>query len=155
MKRLVLSVCLLCAFFGCSTTTGSPKEELSKFLTAMQKSDFAEAKKYATDESQSFLDMINKGDGQSTNMYGNKTFTITNVEVNGDEAKAQVLFSSSSPVVFRLKQQHNTWKVNFNISALMDMLKDIMKIDGTDVEKDVHDALKSIDSIKINLDSLP
>jgi len=119
----------------------------------MEKNDYAEAKKYATDESQSFLDMINKGEN-STNVYSNKTFTIQHVEINGNEAKAQVLVSSSSstPIYFRLKNQHNQWKVNFNLGALMDMVKDIIKTEGNEVEKDVNEAL---DSIKINMDSLP
>ncbi len=152
MKRSVLFVCILCAFLGCNNITGSPKDSLSKFLTAMQKNDYVEAKKYATDESQSFLDMINKQGENSANVYSNKTFTVTNVDINGSEAKAQVMFSSSTPVYFRLKNQHNEWKVNFNLSALMDMVKDIIKKEGNEVEKDVNEAL---DSIKINMDSLP
>jgi len=152
MKRLALSVCLLCVFFGCNTPASSPKEALSRFLTAMQHNNYAEAKKYATDESQSFLDMINKDDRHSANVYTNKTFNITNIDINGSDAKVQVNFSSSTPVIFRLKNQHNAWKVNFNLGALMDMVKDIIKKEGTDIDKDIN---KALDSIKINLDSLP
>lgn len=152
MKRLVLSIYLLYTFSGCSSLTGSPKDALSKFLTAMQNNNYAEAKKYATDESQSFLDMISEKGDKTTNVYSNKTFTIKNVEVNGSDAKAEVNFSSSSPIYFRLKNQRGGWKVNFNLGALMDMVKDLLKKEGSEVDKDVNRAL---DSIKINPDSLP
>ena len=152
MKRLFLFACLLYTIPGCNTFSGSPKESLNKFITAMTKSDYEEAKKYATDDSQSFLNMIENSGKGAQNIYSDKTFDITNVEINGSEAKVEVKFSSSTPAYFRLTNEHGAWKVHFNLSALMDMVKDIIKKEGSDVDKDLNHAL---DSIKVNIDSLP
>ncbi len=150
MKKLIAVICLLLIFTGC-TTSNSPKEALTKFLDAMHNSNFEEAKKYATSDSQSFLDMINKNNQESDNVYKDKDFTITTEEIKDGDAKVEVKFSNL-PVVFRLKKEYNQWKVEFNLDAMINMAKDVMKEKGIDIQKDVDHA---IDSIKINTDSLP
>lgn len=152
MQKLVVIAGLICVLCSCNGLKSSPKEALSNFLTAMEKNDFAEAKKYATDDSQQFLDMIGKDGKVSNNAYNGKSFEVVNVETNGDEAKAEVKTSSSTPLYFHLKNERGAWKVKFNLSALMDMVKDVIKQGGVDIEKEVN---KAIDSIKINIDSLP
>ncbi len=152
MKISLLFACLLFAAFSCNGISGSPKDSLSKFLTAMQNSNYEEAKKYATDDSQSFLDMLNKNGRPSDNVYNGKTFEIMNAETTGNDAKVEVRFSSSTPVYFHLKSEHSEWKVKFNLNSLMEMVKDLIKKEGIDIDKEVN---KAIDSIKINVDSLP
>jgi hypothetical protein len=155
MKRCLLIACLFCFFYSCNTAGGDPKIALDKFLTAMQNSDFAEAKKYTTEDSQGMMNMLSKDGEKSSNVYKDKKFDITHVTIDGSNAKAAVKFdgNSSIQVSFILKQEHGQWKVRFNLSAMMDMAKDVLKdLQGIDIDKDVNDA---IDSIKINEDSLP
>jgi hypothetical protein len=131
----------------------SPKETLTKFLTAMEHEQFAEAKKYATADSQSFLDMISKSNNASADVYKDQDFTTTGkVSINGDEADVEVRGNGSSGIDFHLKKESGAWKVDFNLNALFNMVKGVLKKTGTDVQKEVDQA---IDSIKIGLDSLP
>jgi hypothetical protein len=151
MQKLVTIAGLMLVMFSCNSFKGSPKESLSKFLAAMENNDFDEAKKYATDESQQFLGMLENHD-ETQNIYSNKKFDITNVEINGNDAKAEVKAWSGATVSFALKYQHDGWKVAFNMSSILDMVKDAIKKEGVDIDKEVN---KAIDSVKINLDSLP
>ncbi len=143
MKRSFLLVCLLLTIFGCNSYTGSPKESLLKFLDAMHSSNYTEAKKYATAESQGFLDMISLGGNESSNVYKDKTYEVSNIKVNGGEAKAEVYFSPGTSVSFHLKNQHGEWKVNFNMSAILEMAKDVLKKEGMDIQKDIDNAIDS------------
>jgi len=155
MKTLSAIVCLPFVLFACSGGSYmSPKETLTKFLTALQHGDFAEAKKYATANSQSFLDMAGKSDNGAADVYKNQDFTITdNVSINGDEAAVEVKDNSGGQGVnFRLQKQSGAWKVEFNLTTLFDMAKDALKKTGVDVKKEVQGA---IDSLKTDLDSLP
>ncbi|HWB28570.1 MAG TPA: hypothetical protein VG738_24020 [Chitinophagaceae bacterium] len=153
MQKLVWVAIVAGVIFSCNNgTKGSPKESLEKFLSAMEKSNFTEAKKYATDDSQDFLTQLQNHSTGSENIYSNKTFNITGVEVNGDEAKAEVQAGTGATLTFNLKYQHGDWKVSFNMSAIMQMVTDVIKKEGVDINKDIN---KALDSIKINLDSLP
>ncbi|HVX48737.1 MAG TPA: hypothetical protein VHB48_01220 [Chitinophagaceae bacterium] len=153
MQKLLFFVLLTAMLPACTGRhNGSPKEVLSKFLTAMEKSDFAEAKKYATDDSQDFLEQLEKHTGETENIYSDKTFNVSGVQVNGDNAKADVQASTGTTISFNLKYQHDAWKVSFNMTAIMQMVTDIIKKEGMDIGKDVT---KALDSVKINLDSLP
>jgi hypothetical protein len=151
MKVLLFVACLACAFFSCDNISGSPKQSLTNFLTALDNSNFTEAKKYATSDSQGLLDLVSKG-SYSGNVYNGKTFTINTIEVNGDEAKAEVIYSPGTTQSFKMRREHDEWKVEYSFSALIDMAKDVIKKEGIDIDKEVK---KAVDSIKINLDSLP
>jgi len=146
----------LCFALACNTAgSGDPKVALDNFLTAMQKSDFEEAKKFTTEDSQGMMNMLTKDGEKSSNVYKDKKFEITHVGIEGSTAKAAVKFDGNSrvQVIFTLKKEDGAWKVRFNLSAMMDMAKDVLKdLQGIDIDKDVNDA---IDSIKIDEDSLP
>ncbi len=153
MKLLFAVVCLLCIISACNVvSSASPKETLTKFLTAMEHGDFKEAKKYATSDSQSFLDMAAKSTNGAADLYKDQDFNVTDkVNVNGDEATVEVKNNSAGQgAKFRLQKEGGAWKVEFNLSALLNMAKDALKDVGTDVQKEVNEA---IDSIKIDLDS--
>jgi len=152
MKICLVLACLLCFACSCNGVSGDPKESLNNFLTAMQNNNYAEAKKYATDDSQGFINMIDKDGNEANNVYKDKKFEVTHVDINGDDAKATVQFKGNTGLRFHLKKEHGAWKVQFNLAAMMDMAKDLLKLDGTDIDKEVN---KALDSIKINLDSLP
>lgn len=155
MKILLFAACLLCFVYSCNTNkndTDGPKKAMSKFLTAMENNNFEEAKEYATEDSQDFLEMIDKDDNNTGNAYKDKKFDITTVETHGDDANVGVRFKGNTALNFHLKKQQGQWKVAFNLNAMLDMVKDLMKKEGTDIEKDVK---KALDSITINLDSIP
>lgn len=155
MKILLFAACLLCFVYSCNTNkndTDGPKKAMSKFLMAMENNNFEEAKKYATEDSQDFLEMIDKDDNNTGNAYKDKKFDITTVETHGDDANVGVRFKGNTALNFHLKKQQGQWKVAFNLNAMLDMVKDLMKKEGTDIEKDVK---KALDSITINLDSIP
>jgi len=146
---------MLCFVYSCNTNnndTDGPKEAMSNFLMAMENSNFEEAKKYATEDSQDFLEMIDKDDNNTGNAYKDKKFTITSAETNGDDAKVGVRFKGNAALSFHLKKQQGQWKVAFNLNAMLDMVKELIKNEGTDIEKDVKNAL---DSLTINSDSIP
>lgn len=147
MKRTLLFACILCTLLGCNSYSGSPKEALSNFLNAMHNSNYAEAKKYATDESQGFIDMISLNGNESSNVYKDKTYDIGNINISGNDAKAEVNFPPNTSIAFHLKNQHGAWKVNFNMGAILEMAKDVLKKEGLDIQKDID---KAIDSIKID-----
>jgi len=154
MKVLLFVACILCFVYSCNNNNDAdgPKKALNSFLTAMENNNFEQAKRYATDESQQFLEMIDKDDDNGDNIYKDKKFDITTVETHGDDSKVGVRFKGNTSVNFHLKKQDGRWKVDFNLNAMMDMVKDLMKNEGIDINKDVN---KALDSIKINLDSLP
>jgi hypothetical protein len=120
----------------------------------MERGDFTEAKKYATSDSQSFLDMAQKSNNAAATLYKDQDFLITDKTViTGDEATVEVKNNTdgrSQGAKFRLHKEGGTWKVEFNLAALFNMAKDALKDVGTDVQKEVNEAL---DSIKIDLDT--
>lgn len=154
MKILLFAACLFIFLNGCNTNndTDGPKKAINNFLMAMENNDFEKAKEYATEDSQEFLEMINKNDDNTSNVYKDKKFDVTTVETHGDDAKVGVKFKGNTALSFHLKKQQGQWKVAFNLNAMLDMVKDLMKKEGTDIEGDVK---KALDSIKINLDSMP
>jgi hypothetical protein len=157
MKKLFVCACLPLLAFACNIVGGSsPKDALAKFLDAMEKADFTEAKKYATADSQDFLDMISNSKDGADNIYKDKDLVVTDVEkIEGSEADVQAKDRSGIRLTYHLRKEGGVWKVQYNLdtvkSLFINMAKDIIKKAGSDVEKEVN---KAIDSIKINLDSL-
>lgn len=119
---------------------------------AMENNNFEEAKKYATEDSQDFLGMIDKDDNNTGNAYKDKKFDITTVETHGDDANVGVRFKGNTALNFHLKKQQGQWKVAFNLNAMLDMVKDLMKTDGIDIQKEIDNAKDSIENLP---DSLP
>lgn len=155
MKKGFVLCCLLCVvFWACNgLSSSSPKTVLRNFLTALEHSDIAEAKKYASADSQGFLNMISKSNNGGADVYKDQDLTVTdNVTINGDNADVEVKTKGGAGVNFHLVKENGVWKVQFTLGALFNMAKDVIKKAGTDVQKDIDDAL---DSIKTSVDSLP
>ncbi len=146
--------CLLLVFvgFGCGSSS-SPKQVLAKFLTAMEHGDFKEAKKYATADSQSFLNMIGDNSSGSADVYKDQDLIVTdNVVINGSEADVEVKTTSGGTGMnFHLQKENGNWKVSFNMGSLLNTAIDAIKKAGPDVQKDVK---KALDSLKVGLDSI-
>jgi hypothetical protein len=85
------------------------------------------------------------------NVYKDQGVTVTDkVNIHGNDADVEVSSNSGKGVNFHLEKEGNAWKVDFNMNALLNMVKDAIKETGVDIQKEVNDA---VDSIKINLDS--
>ena len=154
MKKLLVFGFLLgiALAFGCGLSS-SPKQVLSKFLSAMEHGDIKEAKKYASADSQSFLDMVGKSNNGSADVYKDQGLIVTDhVTINGSRAKVEVKTNSSDVAInFQLQKESGGWKVVFNFGSLINTAIDAIKSSGRDVHKEVAGAL---DSLKNDLDSL-
>lgn len=126
---------------GCqSGSSGNPKEVLSQFFKALSKKDVAEAKKYATKDSDGMLNMMEMGMKMSGNMQNDHTdkmfemmqnVEIGNPVINGDKATVTVKDKKTAENTdFVLKKEDGNWKVAFDMATLMDMANEKMKEHG-------------------------
>ncbi len=161
---------VLLAAVSCKSGGGDPKETVEHFFTALKDKKFDEAKKYATKESQSLLDMIGslsqKIPDSTSNKAKEEKFDVTNVKINGDAATADVVpTDKSAGLTVNLKKEDGQWKVAFDKSSLMKMSMDQAQKQGVDVQKELSGALDSaksavsqsaeaLDSLHKALDSL-
>ena len=93
MRKILLTFSLLLGiFFVSCSSDNKPKVVAEKFLKAINKLDFAEAKKYCDKDSQellSIMESFSKGE-EAEKAKANASdddFTITKVEEDGDKAK--------------------------------------------------------------------
>ncbi len=125
MIKLLIPVFALIAittFISCTKGGNSPEKTLNNFLTAVNNRNWEEAKKYATKESESMLDMV-KGfadmmpDSTSTAMK----FEIIDDKTVEDENTAQVVAKdeNQNEITYKLKKIDGDWKVDFTMEALM------------------------------------
>jgi|GEM_PF-3073840 hypothetical protein len=127
MTRLVYltaSLALLAwGFTGCKQHAG-PKEVSLKFLTAIQKANYAEARNYATDDSKAMLDALSSFQKMlpesSREKIKNEKFEIRDVEKK--DSLAVVTYSSdmdTTAKTLRLKKEHREWKVAFTKETIL------------------------------------
>lgn len=176
MKKLIMAACIIGAVYlvGCKNGgSGDPKPVLENFMKALSKKDFEEAKKYATAESASILDLTknNIGDkADSSDKFDTDKVEIGEAKIKGDVATVPVkLKENGMSMNYKLKKESGAWKVAFDKSSLMSMGMDAMQqnkgaFNMNDSLKTAMDELKKIpmDSIKaameqlkgINVDSL-
>jgi hypothetical protein len=113
-----------------SCKSGGPEDVVKKFFQAIQEKKFDEAKKYATKESQSLLDMLatfskSGADSSQAKPKKEEQFDVTNVKVTGDNATADVVAKDKkSPLTINLKKEEGKWKVAFDKSSIMKMAMD-------------------------------
>jgi RecG-like helicase len=113
-----------------SCKSGGPEDVAKKFFQAIQDKKFDEAKKYATKESQSLLDMLatfskSGADSSQAKPKKEEQFDVTNVKVTGDNATAEIVAKDKkSPLTINLKKEEGKWKVAFDKSSIMKMAMD-------------------------------
>lgn len=156
MKRLpVLSVSLLLlalTFAGCQRRS-DPKEISIKFLTAIQKANYAEAKNYATDDSKAMLDALASFQKMlpesSQEKIKNEKFVIRDVQVM--DSFAVVTYASDIDTVgkiLKLKKEHNDWRVAFTKETILPELnKPLNEGDSTLIPAD--SSLLDTDSLQV------
>lgn len=127
MKRLLFlvlpSLFLLATLPGCTHRPG-PREVSLKFLTAIQKANYAEAKQYATNDSKAMLDALSSFQKMlpksSQEKIRNEKFDIRNVRVV--DSFAVVTYSSDMDTtgkLLKLKKEHGKWKVAFTKETIL------------------------------------
>ena len=138
-----------------SCKSGGPEDTVKKFFHAIQDKKFDEAKKYATKDSQSLLDMLagfskNVPDSAQAKAKEDQ-FDVTNVKVNGDNATADVVSKDpkekKAPLTINLKKEEGKWKVAFDKSSIMKMATDAQPAGAP------QHAAPSFDSTRVMTDS--
>ncbi len=141
---------------GCkSGGTGSPKDVLHDFFTALSKKDFDGAKKYATKDSDGMISMMEMGMKSMQNMsndHSDKMLEMINnmkmgdAVVDGDKATITITDKKSNESTdFLLKKENGDWKVAFDMSTLMEMANKKMKEHG----------MNGMDSLQENMQRMP
>ena len=120
MRKILLTFSLLLGLFLVSCSSNNPKVVAEKFLKAVNKLDFAEAKKYCDKDTQDLLSLMesfSKGEEAEkakTNAHDDD-FTITKVEENGDKAKVYYKTKESEKETsIDLKKVDGKWLVSIN-----------------------------------------
>jgi hypothetical protein len=158
-KFFVLSILGSLLFMNsCRNSAGDPKGVLLSFFDALGKKDIEGARKFATAESKSMLDMIDMGlkaakDNKDMDKFDKSKMEFGEAKIDGDKAIVPVKEKSSGELTnFSLKKENGAWKVAFDKSSMMEMGMEKMKEHGgnTDSLKKGMDELKdmNIDSVK-------
>ena len=159
-KFFVLSILGSLLFMNsCRNSAGDPKGVLLSFFDALGKKDIEGARKFATAESKSMLDMIDMGlkaakDNKDMDKFDKSKMEFGEAKIDGDKAIVPVKEKSSGELTnFSLKKENGAWKVAFDKSSMMEMAMDKMKEKGgagLDSLKKGADEIKdmNVDSVK-------
>ena len=141
---------------GCNSGGGDPKSVLSNFMEALSKKDMEAARKLATADSKSMLDMMEmamKTDSSETAKYDLKNMEIGEAKIDGDKATVPVKEKVSGETLnYALKKEEGSWKVAFDKASIMNMATEKMKGDGINIGDSINNVID--DMKKIDTDSL-
>jgi outer membrane murein-binding lipoprotein Lpp len=168
MKKLLMGAVVMTSLFfaGCkSTDKNDPKAVLVSFFDALTKKDIAAARKLATAESKSMLDMMEMGMKMDPNKkddegkYDKSKMEFGDPKVEGDKATVAVKDKNSGETTnFTLKKEDGGWKVAFDKSSMMNMGMDKMKEKGMNVDSTINNGMEKMnegmDSVKEKLEEL-
>ena len=165
MKKLFIAFIISAvSLAGCKSGGGDPKPVLMSFMDALNKQDFEGAKKYATAESASVLDMTkNMGDKKEPGeKYDLNNLEVGAAKIEGDMATIPVTMKDNGLLVnYKMKKESGAWKVAFDKASLATMGMDAMKQNADKLN--INDSLKEamgemknlpMDSIKSAMDQL-
>lgn len=161
MKKLLMGAVVITSLFIASCNSaggGDPKSVLSSFFDALSKKDIAAARKLATAESKSMLDMMEMGmkmggDKKEDDKYDKSKMEFGEAKIEGDKATVAVKEKGTGETTnFTLKKEGGEWKVAFDKSSMMNMGMDKMKEKGMDVDSTINQGLDKVKDM--NMDSL-
>lgn len=157
MKKLIAAalVCTTVFFLSCnSTDSNDPKSVLMSFFDALGKKDISAARKLATAESKSMLDMIEMGmkmggaEQKKEDKYDKSKMEFGDAKIEGDKATIPVKDKNSGETTnYTLKKESGGWKVAFDKSSMMNMGTDKMKEHGDDMNEGMDKMKDSMDSL--------
>ncbi len=168
---IVLSTLLL---FSCATDTGNnPKATLQAFFEALAKKDVITARKLATTNSKTMLDMVEMGlkmnqSAAISNEFEQMKMQYGEADIVGDQATVAVKVNASeSPTHFILKKENGAWKVAFDLATMMQMgtnekhalnpnaldsmneqIEGLKKMNPDSLQELLKKGLKALDSLK-------
>ncbi len=160
MKKIIFTALLFSSawIMSCSNAGGDPKTTLSNFFDALSKKDIATARKFATEESKSMLDMMEMGmnmdkSSKDNDKYDKSKMEFGDAKIDGDKATIAVKEKGSGETMnFTMKKEKGTWKVAFDKASMMNMGMEKMKEKGMNPVDSLN---KAMDDIKnMNTDSL-
>ncbi len=159
MKKILLAIVVLSTFSlnGCKSGGGDPKVVLEQFFDALSKNNIEAARKLATKDSKSMIDMMEMGMKMGNSKKESEKFSKANMEIgeakiDGDKAIVPVKEKNTGTMNYTLKKEDGSWKVAFDKSSIMSMGMEKMN----DKEINPADSIgKAMDELKnINMDSL-
>ncbi|MBC7936938.1 MAG: DUF4878 domain-containing protein [Rhizobacter sp.] len=158
MKKVLLAAIagMVIMFSGCKSGGGDPKTVLSEFITLLHKKDLAGARKLATADSKTMLDMTEMGmktDSKEFDKYKPDNMEYGEAKIDGDKATVAVKEKDSGETMnYVLKKEGGTWKVAFDKATIMGMATEKMGEKGINITDSITNA---IDEIKqMDTDSL-
>lgn len=166
MKKLLMAAAVISTvlFFSCNSTNSSdPKAVLTSFFDALAKKDISAARKLATAESKSMLDMMEMGmkmggdKDAKDEKYDKTKMEFGEPKIEGDKATIEVKEKASGEgTTFTLKKESGAWKVAFDKASMMTMGMDKMKEKGVDASDSLNNMnIDSLgDKVKEGLDKL-
>ena len=174
MKKVFYSLfaCFL-IFYGCNSGGGDAKKVLSQFFEALHNKDITTARKYATADSKSMLDMMDMGmkmakDSGKDDKFSPADMQYGEVKIEGDKATVPVKNTKDGETTnFSLKKEKGEWKVAFDKASMMTMgmekmkekginpldsvskgLNELNKMDKDSLREGINEAMKTLDSAK-------
>ena len=160
MKKLLMAIAVLCSTFFITSCNsgGDPKTVLLSFFDALGKKDIEGARKFATADSKSMLDMMEMGmkmakDSKESDKYDKAKMEFGEAKIEGDKATVPVKEKASGETTnFTLKKEGGSWKVAFDKSSMMQMGMDKMKEKGGGGLDSLNQGINQMKNI--NMDSL-
>ncbi|MEP7165938.1 MAG: hypothetical protein ABI741_14645 [Ferruginibacter sp.] len=160
MKKILLAIVMLStvSFFGCNSGGGDPKVVLGQFFTALSKSDIEGARKLATKDSKSMIDMMEMGMKMGKDKSESEKFKPDNMEIgeakiDGDKAVVPVKEKTTGETLnYNLKKEDGGWKVAFDKASVMSMGMEKMNEKGINPADSINAAMDKLKDI--NMDSL-
>lgn len=162
MRKMILAVLVISTslMFSCKTNSGDPKMVLSSFMEALAKKDMEAARKLATTDSKTMLDMMEMG-MKNEKSTDSKKYDMANMEfgepkIDGDRATVPVKEKTSGETInYALKKENGAWKVAFDKASLMGTVTDKLSEKGMDMKGAMDSLSKGMEKIKdIDMDSL-
>lgn len=157
MKKIFLAAFAGMALLltGCNKG-GDPKAVLAQFFNALEKKDVAAARKLATSDSKSMLDMMEMGmktDTKESEKYKAANMEMGEPKIEGDKATVSVKDKESGETMnYVLKKESGAWKVAFDKATIMSMATEKMGEKGLNIGDSIQNAIDEIK--KVNTDSL-
>ncbi|MFT3981812.1 MAG: DUF4878 domain-containing protein [Ferruginibacter sp.] len=157
MKRILLAAFAGVALLMTSCNKGGdPKAVLGQFFSALEKKDIAAARKLATTESKSMLDMMELGmktDTKESEKYKAANMEIGEPKIEGDKATVPVKEKESGETMnYSLKKEGGSWKVAFDKASIMNMATEKMGEKGININDSIQNAIDEVQ--KLDTDSL-
>ncbi len=160
MKKIIVAALVLSTaiFVGCKGgASGDPKAVLSEFFDALSKKDMTAARKLATAESKSMLDLMEMGmkteGSKGLDKYDKSKMEFGEVKIDGDKATVSVKETTSGETVnYPLKKEDGGWKVAFDKSSLMTIGMDKMNEKNINPMDSISKGMEELN--KIDMDSL-